>query len=82
MKGGPALFKRYMDRFGVSWEKLLSSGLSFFISEQDPEKVVFKVHTDNEDRITGYSIQVKTDEDNVREAKEFWEEHVEGKLRG
>ena len=77
---GHELFSRYMGRFGVSWQSLLSSGLSFFITEQDPEKVVFKVHTNSVNEVTGYSIQVKTDEDNVRQAKEFWEDHVEEKL--
>lgn len=80
MMDGDSLFTTYVNKFGVSWERLLSSGLSLFIKEQQPEKVVFKVHTDDNQDITGYSIQVKTDEENVREAKEFWEKNVETKL--
>ena len=77
----PKIFTKYMDKFGVGWKELLSSGLGFFIREQNPDKVVFKVHSNDEDGIVGYSIQVRTDKENTREAKEFWEEHVEERLR-
>jgi hypothetical protein len=79
---GSSVFKSYIDKLGVDWEDVLSSGLSLFIKEQDPDKVVYKVHTDSDENITGYSIQVKTDEENVKEAKDFWENHVEPKLNG
>lgn len=75
-----SIFSTYIQKLGVDWERVLSSGLSLFIKEQDPKKVVFKVHTNDEEKVTGYSIQVKTDEENVRDAKEFWEKHVETKL--
>jgi hypothetical protein len=80
MMDGDSLFTTYVNKLGVSWERLLSSGLSLFIKEQQPERVVFKVHTDDSQDITGYSIQVKTDEESVRKAKEFWEKNVETKL--
>jgi len=79
---GTSLFETYLSKFGVDWEDVLSSGLSFFITKQDPEKVKFKVHTNKQEEITGYSIQVKTDEDNVKDAKDFWENNVRGKLSG
>jgi len=80
MSGETAMFSKYIERLGVDWERVLSSGLSMFIKRQEPQKVVFKVHTDSDKEVTGYSIQVKATEENVKEAKEFWENNVEPKL--
>jgi hypothetical protein len=80
MMDDESLFSTYIQKLGVDWQRVLSSGLSLFIKEQEPRKVVFKVHTKDDENVTGYSIQVKTDEENVREAKEFWETNVEPKL--
>lgn len=67
-------FKQYVTMLPGSWEKVLGHGLRFFISRQDPDDVKF-VKYDN-----GWGIQVVTDEDNVEEASDFWDEYVREEL--
>lgn len=81
VRWGMHRFKAIVSSLPYPWQKVFSWGLTFFISEQEPDKVKFKAHTDNGD-VVGWSIQVKTSEENVEEAKEFWEEYVEPKLDG
>lgn len=69
-------FKSIVKRLPYSWEKILGQGISFFISEQDPEEVRWDAVA-RDDEIVGWSITVKTNKENVVEAKEFWEEHVD-----
>lgn len=56
------------------WESFLSKGLQLFMRRQKPENVEFVVHPN------GWSIRVKTDEEKIEEAREFWENHVEDKI--
>lgn len=67
---------------GTDWKGLLSRGLSWYISQQDPEKVRFDVLVDSNNDVLGYAIKVKTDKQNVKEAKEFWEDHVNPRFDG
>jgi len=67
-------FEKYLQVLPVGWEKLLSSGLSWYIKNQEPEWVELNVYND------GYAIEVKTDEESVKELEEFWVEHVSPKL--
>lgn len=65
-----------VDRLPFSKNTIISSGISWFIRRQDPETVEFDVYEN------GYQITVKTDEDNVKQAAEFWRDEVNPKLRG
>lgn len=65
-----------VNRLPVNKDTIVSSGISFFIRRQDPDNVDFQVYEN------GYRIEVKTDEDNVKEAAEFWRDEVIPKLRG
>lgn len=56
------------------WEQLLSKGMTVFLKQQDPEEVNFVEHPN------GWSIQVKTDPESIKEAKEFWEENIAEEL--
>lgn len=67
-------FRSMMSKLPLRWEKVLSSGLSYFIQNQDPDDVEFEF-ADN-----GYRITVKTDKQNTQEAKEFIVNHVVPKL--
>lgn len=60
----------------VEWETILSKGISWFISNQDPEGVDF------ERGKNGWRITVITDNENSQEAKEFWNNYVHPKLEG
>lgn len=71
---GMAGLDTILNRTNVGWKQLLSRGLRVFIAEQEPEDVNFVRHPN------GWSIQVKTDEDNIEEAQEFWQDNIEGKL--
>lgn len=67
---------RYVDMLPVNKDTLVSEGINFFISSQDPENVEFEAAKN------GYAIKVYTDEDNVSEAKDFWRNNVHPKLMG
>lgn len=67
-------FKSLMRLLPVKWQTLLGQGMSWFISNQEPEKVEF-VCAKN-----GYIIRVATDEENIEDAKQFWEQNVEPRL--
>jgi len=58
----------------VSREKAISLGMQHFLRDQEPEDVEFVAHPN------GYSLQIKTDEENVQKAKEFWEKNIEDNL--
>lgn len=65
-----------VSRLPVNKETIISSGISWFIRRQEPESVDFDVYEN------GYQITVKTDEENVKKAAEFWRDEVNPKLRG
>lgn len=71
----------YINRLGFEWEEVLSSALTLFVRRQNPEKVKFVKHR-NEGEVVGYSIKVKTSEENTEDALEFWKEYVIPKLNG
>lgn len=73
-------FKRLVSRLPGSWENFLGRGISFFIREQEPERVRFNARVDSEDNVIGWEIKVDTDKENVRKAKKFWESNVEDRL--
>ncbi len=67
---------KYVSMLPVDKDKLVSEGINFFISSQDPENVEFEAARN------GYAIKVYTDKNNVDEAKEFWRNNVHPKLTG
>lgn len=69
-------FESLVSRTPWSWEKVLAWGLSWFISEQEPDEVEFEMVSN------GYVLKVKTDDQNSMEAAKFWKEHVQPRLRG
>lgn len=71
---GSGAFRKYVKMLPIPWKEALGSGMQFFINRQNPESVEFDAYKN------GWQITVKTDKENVREAKEFWEEHVEDYL--
>jgi hypothetical protein len=58
----------------VDEEKVISLGLQHFLRNQDPENVDFVSYPN------GWALEIKTDEDNVEDARQFWEDNIEGKL--
>lgn len=67
-------FESLVSKLPGSWQYYFGLGLRYFIREQDPDEVSF-VRLNN-----GYAIEVKTDEDNVDGAEDFWLEFVDGKI--
>lgn len=58
----------------IDTNKLFAKGLSMFLEEQDPDGVEFTAHPN------GWRITVKTDPESVKQAKEFWDENIEGEI--
>lgn len=73
-------FRGLVRMLPVSWENALGMGMGYFIRNQTPDDVKFKVHATDTGDVFGYSIQIRTDKENVKEAKEFWEAYVEDNL--
>jgi hypothetical protein len=69
-------FEALMSKLPFDKDTILSKGMSWFISNQDPENVEFKKASN------GYQITVYTDEENAQDALDFWKNHVEPKLGG
>jgi hypothetical protein len=67
-------FEQIVDMVPVPTDKVIASGISFFIREQEPDNVEFERATN------GYAIKVRTDDRSADEAKRFWEEEVDQKL--
>lgn len=67
-------FEQIVDMVPVPTDKVIASGISFFIREQEPDNVEF------ERAKNGYAIKVRTDGESADEAKKFWEEEVDEKL--
>lgn len=72
-------FERIVNRLPHSVDKMLASGISFFIREQEPDSVEFNVRVEDGEPV-GWEIRVQTDKKNVEEAKDFWIENVEERL--
>jgi 3-deoxy-D-manno-octulosonate 8-phosphate phosphatase KdsC-like HAD superfamily phosphatase len=72
--GDNSRFMKYVRMLPVPVDTVLSEGITFFITDQNPERVEFEA-ADN-----GYAIKVYTDRQNVEEAKEFWQNQVDPKL--
>ncbi len=73
---GSGSFEKYVSMLPVSPEKLVGSAISWYLKKQDPDDVTLDLYRN------GYSITIKTDDENVKEMKEFWREFVEPKLGG
>jgi len=72
---GEATFEKYVKRLpGVDWKTLLSWGVSWFVNKQNPEEVEFVEYPN------GWALEVQTDGDGIKQAREFWENHLEEKL--
>lgn len=67
-------FEKYISMLPIGWEKLLSSGLSWYLKKQDPDWVDLETYTN------GYEVRVKTDEESAKEFVRFWNESVRPKL--
>lgn len=76
MSPSGSTFESMVSKLPFDTDRLVSEGINYFISNQDPEKVELVAY-DN-----GYAIKVYTDEDNVESAKSFWENNVHPKLKG
>lgn len=63
-------FEKMINTLG--WKRVLSAGLKFFFDRQEPEDIEFVEYKN------GYTIVVKTGRENVKEAKEFWDEYIIG----
>lgn len=70
----PNRFESLIKRLPVRWETVLGMGLAYFIEKQEPEEVNFTKYNN------GWSLEVKTDEESVQDAMEFWTEYVEDKI--
>ena len=64
---------KVLSNVNVGGEELIGLGLEHFLSEQDPDHVEFTQHPN------GYTIKVKTDEENIEKARQIWQEHVDKK---
>lgn len=69
-------FESLVGSIPVDKNSLISSAISWFLRRQEPDDVTFQVYKN------GYAIEVKTDEDNIKEAAEFWKDNVIPKLEG
>lgn len=69
-------FESIVNRLPVSWESLVAQGVNYLSEELEAEEVKLTVHNN------GVSIGIITDEENKKEAIEFWKEHVQPALNG
>lgn len=67
-------FQKYVDMIPVSTDKLVGSAVSWFLKRHNPDDITLDLYQN------GYQITVKTDKDNVKELKEFWDEFVQPNL--
>jgi len=67
-------FERLVSRLPISKDRLLGMGLRYFLEKQNPEEVNLRTYKN------GWAIEVKTDEEHIDEALEFWEKNVEDKV--
>lgn len=63
-------FKNYVKMMPVSWETALAHGINFFTDELEADRVKFEVVNN------GVAIAIVCDEQNQKEAAQFWQEHV------
>lgn len=57
-------------------DKLIGQAVGWFLKKQDPDQIEFVK------RANGYQIKVYCGEDEVDEAREFWEENIDPQLGG
>ena len=69
-------FEQLVSKVPVDNDKLIGQAVSWFITKQEPEDVEFTEYKN------GYTIEVRTDKENAKQAREFWEEHVHPELNG
>jgi len=67
-------FERYVKMLPVSWENALGQGVAFLTAHLNAERVEFEVVNN------GVAIGIVCDENDKREAAQFWKEHVEPAL--
>lgn len=65
-----------VEKVPVDNDKLIGQAVSWFISKQQPEDVDFTQYQN------GYTIEVRTSQDEAAEARKFWEEYVHPELGG
>lgn len=69
-------FERLVSKVPVDNDKIIGQAISWFISNQKPISVNFVQYKN------GYQIEVKTNEESAKKAKEFWENYVDPELGG
>ena len=74
-------FERIIDKLPYSADDIIGQAISYFLKEQDPDRVRWEVILDGED-VVGWSVKIKTDKENVEEAKDFWKDNVDPMLGG
>lgn len=74
--GNSSRFAKLVEKAPVDNDKLIGQAVSWFIQKQEPEDVEFTKYKN------GYTVEVRTSEENANEAKEFWEENVHPELGG
>lgn len=65
-----------VERVPIDNDSLIGQAVSWFINKQAPDKVVFNYYEN------GYEIKVYADEDDAKEAADFWEKNVNPHLGG
>lgn len=74
--GNGSRFASIIEKVPVDNDKLIGQAVSWFIQKQEPENVRFIKYSN------GYKIEVLTDNENAKEAKQFWDENVHPELEG
>ncbi len=59
-----------------SWQEIVAMGVKYLADELDSDGVKFTVVSN------GVRISIKCDEENQKEAEEFWRNHVHPNLQG
>lgn len=72
--GDDSRFMQIVERVPIDNDSLIGQAVSWFISNQNPDKVTFNYYEN------GYEIKVYADEEDAAEAAEFWEENVDPHL--
>lgn len=74
--GDKSRFMVLVEKVPVDNDKLIGQAVSWFIGKQQPEDVEFTQYPN------GYTIEVRTEKESAKQAREFWEEYVHPELGG
>jgi len=69
-------FEKILAMTPYPWEEIVAKGVSYLASELEADSVKFKVASN------GVQIGIECDEENQREAAEFWQDYVTPNLEG